>query len=232
MMPQTAPPPEEDSTKTSLLISFVFHALIIAALVFFAAREGLLGKQLKKIAVEMVKETPPPKPKELPKPKEIEPPKIEQPKLVQAPKVETPKIDAPKTVPAPSVVATAPAVAPAAVDVPSFEFGGGKTVQTSSDPVVLYSAAVESALRSNWKRPNNMADDNYVAEVEVSVDAEGRISDPEWKKNTGNARWDESVRQAINATPAVDRPPPANFPGRVLVRFWVEDVTEPIGISQ
>ena len=43
---------------------------------YFAAREGLLGKQLKKLSVEMVKEKPPEKPKEPEKPK-IEPPKVE-----------------------------------------------------------------------------------------------------------------------------------------------------------
>jgi len=232
MRPQTAPPPEDNSTKVNLLISLVFHVTVVLALVFFAAREGLLGKQLKKIAVEMVKETPPEKPKELPKPKEVEPPKIEQPKIVQAPKIETPKTEAPRESRQAAPVASAAAVAPAAVDVPSFEFGGGKTVQTSSDPVILYSAAVESTLRANWCRPANIADDNYVAEVEVAVDHEGRISDPEWKKNSGDARWDESVRQAINATRELDRPPPANFPARILVRFDVQDVAEPIGISQ
>jgi len=64
MLPQTPPEPEQNSTRVNLLISLVFHVTVLLALTFFAAREGLLGKQLKKIAVEMVKETPPEKPKE------------------------------------------------------------------------------------------------------------------------------------------------------------------------
>lgn len=55
---------EPKVSKLSAAISLVLHALIIGGLVFFAAREGMLGKQLKKIAVTMVpKEKPPEKPK-------------------------------------------------------------------------------------------------------------------------------------------------------------------------
>jgi outer membrane biosynthesis protein TonB len=231
MMPQTTPPPDDNSAKVNLLISLAFHVAIVLALTFFAAREGLLGKQLKKIAVEMVKETPPEKPKEPPKPP-TEPPKVEQPKIAEAPKVEAPKVESSKEAREAPPVVVANAVAPAPAELPSFEFGGGKAVQTSSDPVLLYSAAVEAALRSNWRRPANIADDNYVAEVEVAVDHEGHISDPIWKKGSGDARWDDSVRKAISATTDLNRPPPPSFPARVLVRFDVQDITEPIGISE
>jgi outer membrane biosynthesis protein TonB len=233
MTPQTSSPLNRNSPKVNLLISLAFHLTIVLALVFFAAREGFLGKQLKKITVEMVKQTPPEKPKEPEKPK-VEPPKLEPPKI-EIPKVETAKVESPKaTGPAPPpAMGGGPApVAPAAAELPSFEFGGGKTVQTSSDPVLLYKAALEFALRSKWRRPAGSADDNYVAEVEVAVDHDGQISDPAWKKGSGDARWDDSVRQAISATRNLDRPPPPNFPSRVLVRFDVEEATEPVGISQ
>lgn len=234
MLPKTQPPPPQNSTKVNLLISFAFHAAIILALVYFAAREGLLGTQLKKITIQMVKEKPPEKPKEPEKPK-IEPSKIEPPKVSEVAKIEPPKIE-PKKETAPAALspatATPPAVAPPPADLPSFEFGGGKSVQTSSDPVLLYNSAVEFALRSHWRRPANIEDDSYVAEVEVAVDSEGRLSDPVWKKNSGDARWDQSVREAISVTKNLDRPPPANFPARVLVRFDVQEVTDPIEISQ
>jgi len=87
---------------------------------------------------------------------------------------------------------------------------------------------VEYTLRSKWERPEGMTDDNYVAEVEVSIDRAGQISNPEWKKGSGNTRWDDSVRRAVAATRSLDRPPPTNFPPRVLVRFDVQDTTEPI----
>ena len=46
------------------MISLFFHALIVVVALYFAARQGLLGKQLKKISIEMVKEKPPEKLKE------------------------------------------------------------------------------------------------------------------------------------------------------------------------
>ena len=71
-----------------------------------------------------------------------------------------------------------------------FEFDGGKTVDTSTDPVQLYKGYLEYTLRSKWNRPDNMDDDNYVAEVAVNVDKQGNISEPKWLKGSGNAQWD------------------------------------------
>src|ERR1700742_457479 len=120
MLPQSQPRKKKNSSKVNLTISFVFHVLLVGVLLFFAAREGLLGKKLQKISVQMVKEKPPEKPKE------PEPPKVEPPKVVEAP---------PKLVEAPKVAATPPlagppVVAPPAAELPSFEFGGGKAVNS------------------------------------------------------------------------------------------------------
>jgi len=208
---------KRNSAKVNLIVSAIFHGLILAALLYFAAREGLLGKQIKKIAVEMVKEKPPEKPKEPEKPKP-ETPKLETPKVaVAAPKVEAPKEEA-----APPPSSTAPAVAPPTAELPAFDFDGGKTVVTTSDPVKLYKGLLEDSLRLNWDRPKDADDHNNVAEVEVAVDRAGEISDPVWKKKSGQKKWDDSVREAIAGTPKVSRPPPKNFPGRVVVRFDVE----------
>jgi TonB family protein len=203
----------------NLIISAVFHGLIVAGLLYFAAREGLLGKQIKKIAVEMVKEKPkePEKPKELEKPK-VDTPKVETPKIADVPKVEAPKETA---APPPSSVAP-PSVAPAVADLPSFEFEGGKTVVTSSDPVQLYKGLLESSLRFNWERPRGIDDQSNVAEVEVAVNKSGEITDPVWKRSSGQKQWDDSVRMAIASTKSVTRPPPSNFPPRVVIRFDVE----------
>jgi hypothetical protein len=208
----------------NLLISFIFHSVIVVALIYFAAREGLLGKQLKKIAVEIVKDKEPEKPRPPEKPPE-QPPKAEIPKIAEIPKTEAPRTVA--AAPPASGAVAPPTVAPPPAEVPSFEFGGGKAVQSSSDPVQIYRGYLEYSLRSNWNRPADLADDDFVAEVEVSVDRDGRLSDPEWKKGSGDARWDASVRAALAATKALDRPPPANFPDRVLVRFDVQEETEP-----
>ncbi|HTV61167.1 MAG TPA: TonB C-terminal domain-containing protein [Verrucomicrobiae bacterium] len=67
-----------------------------------------------------------------------------------------------------------------------------------------------------------------MAEVQVAVGRDGTISDPVWEKGSGNSRWDNSVRQAIASVTSMDRPPPTNFPPRVLIRFDVQDDTEPL----
>jgi TonB family protein len=216
MLPQTQIRKKRNSSKVNLLISLAFHGLIVLVVLYFAARTGLLGKQLKKITVTMEKEKPPEKPKE--------PPKVEPPKIVETPKI----VEAPKVVEAPPTVAP-PVVAPAAAELPSFDFDGGKLVQSSSDPVQLYKGMLEYALRSKWNRPTDMADDDYVAEVEVTVDRIGKISDVQWKKGSGNRVWDDTVRQALAATTSMTRPPPTNFPSRVTIRFDVQsEATEPI----
>jgi hypothetical protein len=216
MIPQSQPRKKRNSSKVNLLISFVFHALLVVVVLYFAARSGLLGKQIQKITVTMEKEKPPEKPPE--------PPKVEPPKIVEPPKV----IETPKVVEAPPTVAP-PVVAPPAAELPAFDFDGGKLVQSSSDPVQLYKGLLEYALRSKWNRPDNLADDDFVAEVEVSVDHAGNISSLKWQKGSGNSVWDDSVRAAIAATTSMTRPPPTNFPARVTVRFDVQsEATEPI----
>ena len=219
---QTRKRKPRNSPQVNLLLSVALHTVIILALVYVAAREGLLGKQIKKIAVEMVKEKPPEKPKVAEKPK-TEPPKLETPKANPVARVEAPKAQPPPiapAAPAPTEVAPAP-VAPPPVDVSSFVFEGGKAVMSSSDPVQLYKGLLETALRSHWERPVDMDDRLLSAEIEVSVDSIGHLSDPVWKKSSGDSRWDKSVREAIARTTSVSRPPPANFPTRVPVVFDV-----------
>ncbi len=220
MIPQTQPRKKQNSSKVNLTISAVVHAAIVVLLFYFAAREGFLGKKLQKISVQMIKEKPPEKPKE--------PPKVEPPKVVEPPKLAPPKMaEAAKPQAAPPTVAP-PVVAPANTELPSFEFGGGHTVETESDPVQLYKGYMEYALRQQWNRPEDMNDDSFVAEVAVSVDSQGQISQPNFLKSSGDARWDASVRQVFQVVKNIDRPPPTNFPSRVTIRFDVQDQTEPI----
>jgi len=218
MIPQSRPKPKKNSSKVNLTISFIFHALLIAGLVYFAAREGYLGKKLQKISVQMVKEKPPVKPKEPPKP---ETPKVEPPKVVEAPKLEPAKT-------APPPAAAPPVVAPPPAELPSFEFGGGKAVNSESDPVQLYKGYLEYVLRDRWNRPDNMDDATFVAEVQVQVDRQGNLSHTVWQKGSGNQIWDDSVRQVFQQVTAIDRPPPTNFPPVVTIRFDTEEETEPV----
>jgi TonB family protein len=219
MLPQTQARKKRNSSKVNLLISFTFHALIVVVGLYFAARGGLLGKQIQKISVEMIKEKPPEKPKVVEKPK-VELPK-EAPKLAAAPKVEAPKESPPPA-------AGPPTVAPPAAELPSFVFEGGKTVESSSDPVQLYKGLLEYAFRSKWDRPENLHDDDYVAEIRVTVDRSGQISGVEWLKGSGNPLWDNSVHRAIAAMTKMDSAPPTNFPPSVVIRFDVQQETEPV----
>ena len=137
----------------------------------------------------MVKEKPPEKPKAPEKPK-VEPPKVSNPKSSPRPRSSRPRKRRPRR-------QRQPTVAPPAAELPSFVFEGGKTVETSSDPVQLYKGLLEYAFRSKWNRPQNLHDDDYVAEVRVTVDREGHISNADWLKGSGNTRWDDSVRRAV-----------------------------------
>ena len=218
MLPQSQPRKKKNSSKVNLIISFVFHAVLVGVLLYFAAREGLLGRKIQKISVEMVKEKPPEKPKEPDKPK-IEPPKVETPK-VEAPKVEEAKPAAPPV--------TAPVVAPPATEVPSFEFEGGKAVNSESDPVQLYKGYIEYVLRSKWNRPDNLDDDQWLAEVSVNVVKSGNLGGVTWQKGSGNSKWDQSVKDVFKLVQSIDRRPPTNFPPQVTIRFDVQEETEPV----
>lgn len=228
------PRAKKNSAKTNIVISVVFHVVIVAALFFFAAREGVLGTKLKEIAVVIVpKEKPPEPPKEIPPPR-IEPPK-EQP--IQTPQ-EPPKVVA--TAPPPKQAAPPPQAptgggdaapgpaAPAAVIPADFSFGdGAKIVETTGNaPFAYYKNFVEYTLRSNWDRPTDIADDNYTADVEVRVDGSGAILSYAMIKGSGDQRWDDSVKKAMAATKTVGRVPPKGFPQRFTIHFDVLAATE------
>ena len=202
-----------------MIISTVVHLLVAGALFYFAARSGLIGHKLQKIAVEMVKEKKPEPPKQ--EPPKVEPPKVEPPKIVEAPKVE----EAPKAAPP---AAAPPAVAPPSTELPSFEFAGGKAVNSESDPVQLYKGYMEYELRQAWNKPDGMNDDSFVAEVAVQVDKDGNITQTGWVKGSGNTQWDESVKQVFAEVHTIDRRPPKNFPPQVTIRFDVAEETEPV----
>jgi hypothetical protein len=215
MLPQSEQRKKKNSSKVNLFISFVFHAALVLVLFYFAARSGFLGHQLQTLSVQLVKQAPKPKPPPPAPPKEV--PKVETPKVAETPKpVQEAKAAPPSQ----------PVVAPPATELPSFDFDGGKDVVTSSDPIQLYKGALEYAFRSKWDRPENLNDDAYVAEVQVSVARNGAISDAQWEKGSGNTTWDDSVRKAVAEVKSMDRPPPTNFPQRVTIKFDVQEQDE------
>lgn len=217
---------DKRTSRLSVVISLVFHGFIIGTLTFIAAREGILGKDLKKIAVTMVPKEKPPEERPKEKPPEPKPetkePKPDLPQPVIAPRTEVAKV---ATV-SPPAAAASPATAPPATTLPAFDFEGGKAVETTSDPNLIYKGYVEYTLRSRWNRPEGVADDNYVAEVEVALNRDGRIQGTTWQRGSGDVAWDNSVKKVLAETATIGRPPPKGFPERVLVRFDVQVATE------
>jgi TonB family protein len=219
-------PRKKNSSKVNLSVSVVFHAVIIVIATVFAAHEGMLGKKLQTLTATIVpkeKKPEPPKPKpEEPKP--VAPKPAEAPKLAAAP---PPRVEAP-VAPAPSGP-EAPLVVPPSASLPAFEFNdGAKDVQTTTDPAQLYKGYVEYTLRTRWSRPEDIQDAEFVAEVNVSIDAQGRITTWDWLRGSGNSRWDASVREVMAQTQVINRPPPKGFPAKFVVRFDVESQrTEP-----
>ena len=211
---------KRNSSKVNLTISLVFHSVLVVGIFFLAAREGMLGKKLKEITVTMA-----PKEKKPEAPKEKAPePKTETAKQTEAPKtvaVAPPPRAEVATAPPPAE--TPPAVAPPTVDLPSMDFNdGAKEVVSISDPKLLYKGMIESALRSHWNRPEDLPDDDYVAEVELAINPQGQVTNSRWLKGSGDARWDASVKAAVAATHSISRPPPKGFPGVFLAKFDVE----------
>lgn len=210
---------KRNSSKTNLVISFIFHSLLVIGVFYFAARQGLVGEKMKSLVATLEQQ----KPKELPKPAKEEPKveqakqQIEQPKPIAAP-VAAPQT---QTAAAPPPADSGPAVAPPTLDA-SFFGDGAKQVVEVSDPKLIYKGAIERALRSNWDRPDDMKDDEFVAEVELSIDPQGKVTGSRWVKGSGDARWDKTVKTAVAATKNVGTPPPSGFPAKFMARFDVE----------
>jgi len=215
MIPQSQPKKAKNTSRQNLVISLIFHAILIGAAFYFAARTGILGEKIKSITVTKEEKVKLKEPEKKP-----EPPK-ETPKDI-------PKVEAPKMVAAPPTVAP-PVVAPPNTEVPALDFSdGAKAVNEERDPVKLYKGYVEYSLRSKWNRPEDMDDDKYVAEMAVNVDKDGNLSQPQWLKGSGNAKWDQTVKDVFKVVQNIDRRPPTNFPSMVTIRFDVEEVTEPV----
>jgi outer membrane biosynthesis protein TonB len=214
-------------SRASLYLSILFHIVAGVAVFILAAKGGLLGKKMNEmVAFEVKEDKKPEKPKEQAKKEEPVKPKEET--------KEPPKTAA---VPPPAGNATPPPVAagttiaaPAQVNTADFDFSdGAKQVESTSDPVQIYRGSVEYAFRSHWQKPEGLDDSQFVVELEVGVGADGSISKADWKRGTGDPKWDASVRSAVAATKSVGRAPPKNFPSTFIVRFdAVSTETEPV----
>jgi TonB family protein len=207
---------KKNSSKVNLILSTIFHSLLVLGVFYFAAKQGVMGDKMKSLVATLEQQ----KPKEQPKPPKEEP-KVERPKPIDQPKslaAAPPPQAQPATAPA---VEAPPAVAPPTLD-GSFFQDGAKTVVEVSDPKLIYKGSIERALRSNWDRPEDARDDAFVAEVELAIDPSGRVTNSRWIHGSGDARWDKSVKAAVAATKSIGTPPPSGFPSHFTARFDVE----------
>ena len=210
---------KRNSSKTNLIISFLFHSLLVLGVFYFAARQGVMGDKMKSLVATLEQQ----KPKEQPKPPKEEP-KVEPPKQIEQPKAVAatpPPAAQVQTAAAPPAVEAPPSAAPPTIDA-SFFADGAKPVVEVSDPKLVYKGAIERALRSNWDRPEDIKDDEFVAEVELSLTPDGKVASSRWVRGSGNSRWDKSVKAAVAATKVVGSVPPAGFPAKFMARFDVE----------
>lgn len=217
---------KKKQSRLSLLVSVVLHVVLGVTLFLVAAREGILGKKMKEITAVIV-------PKEEKKPEPTKP--KEEPKTEPRPREEA-KAAPPRAVAAPPAMAAAPppSGAPAAAAPPpaigaDFDFNdGAKAVQTTSDPVELYKQTVEYAFRSRWQKPDGIDDSQFVAEAEVALTPDGSVTKYDWKRGSGDTRWDASVKTALAQTKSIGRKAPKGFPPTVVVRFDTVIDSEPV----
>ena len=215
-------PRKKNSAKINVTISVVIHALIFALGAYWAAHEGVLGKKLQELSVGLLPKEKKPVEEKKAEAKTDAPKKlVEQAKPIEQAKAATPP--PPKFVPPPAVEAAAP---PPAVSIPGDFIIDKNSLTGSGDPIGLYKQQVETVLRSRWDRPSDVTDLEFMAEVEMHIDAQGKITGYDWKKGSGNPKWDNSVKKALVG--AVNRPPPKGFPDNFLVRFDVQPMTEPL----
>lgn len=227
--PQPPPPPKQseilhrgeprkrNSSKVNLTISFVFHAILVVGAAYFAARSGALGHKMKTIVATLEQKQKKPEPeKEKAKENKPEPAKVQEAKVAPA----APKMQV-ATAPPPDIAA--PSAAPAAAVIGDVDFTGGSAVQ-ASDPNDVYKGLVQDALRAKWRRPEDMADDNYSVEVQLTVDSKGNLGGYQWIQGSGDKRWDDSVKAALSQTKSINHAPPKGFPPTFNVRFDVDTV--------
>lgn len=193
-------------TKKHLAIVAGVHVIVILIAIFFASREGILGKKMKELSVVLV---PKPKQEEVQKKPSLPTPQIKIPEakpIVQ-------EVKEPSRLPEAS---KAPTVAPTPVDVPSFQFSdGAKDVISSSDPIQLYKGYIERYIHSQWKTPD---DEDKVTDVEITINSQGEILSANWSPNSTDP-WDVSIVKVLKKVNKFPSVPPKGFPHTFTVRF-------------
>ena len=194
------------TAKIHLVIAAVLHGVLILGLLFFASKEGMLGKTMQTLSVTLV---PKQKIEEVQKIKAFEP-KIELPRMAQIP------VEMPKTLSVATPVPAAPVIAPEAVQIPSLAFSdGAKDVISTSDPILLYKSYVEKYLTTKWSAPQ---DEEDVVMVNLSVNDKGAIISTKITSQRGG-KWENSVKKVFAQISSFPKPPPKGFPPIFKIQF-------------
>ena len=210
---------KRNTTRANLTLSIVLHAVAFIAIFFWASYEGMLGNRMRELTVSLVPGEKKPKAEKAEEAKTAPLKPIEQPRQSSEARAAAPKLN----IPPPADVPTA---APPPTEVPVIVFGDSSA--GSADPIKSYRVMVQNALQLNWQRPENAADLDLVAEVELSLGPNGELAGQELVKKSGDKHWDESVLQALTGTKSVNRKPPPGFPAKFIVRFDVIPAPEPL----
>lgn len=204
-------------SRLSWLLSLAFHILLVGGLFYFAARQGILGKQMRTLTAVAVPEDKKP---EVQKPKEEVKPTAERREEARVdPRVAPQQATGNSATPPPAAAdATVSAAAPAEPTDMVFDDGAAR-VKTVTDPIALFSGRVEYAFLSRWDKPEDLDDSQFVAEADVTLKADGTVAAAELRRPSGNPKWDDSVRNALGSVKAVGAAPPAGYPTKFLVKF-------------
>lgn len=207
-------------SRTSILVSILFHAALVGLVAYLAARQGMLGKVAQDmVAVQVEEKKPEPqKPKEEPKP-EPEKPNPDQkpnPTVVQTPVPIAAPAPAPTPGEGPPPLDAPPAADAPEMDIPNANVGGGGEVVT---PQEAYRRTIQSVFLSVWDKPVGIDDSTFSADVEMTVDRNGRIQDARFVRGSGDSKWDGTVKAALAKIKEIGSPPPDKFPPSFSVRF-------------
>ena len=205
---------KRNSARVNLTIAVVLHVVVFLAAAWWAARSGILGKDLQALALTMVEKE---KPKQ-PDVKKDDLAKQQEQVNKELENIRKEVATAPSAAPPPPAALPSDIVAPPPVEASTINFG-----EVDENPNGTYSGKIEQALRANWVRPEGIDDLKYVAEIEVSIDKKGAITGYKWLSGSNDPRWDESVKKAMASIKSLGSAPPPQFPPNFMVRFDVQD---------
>lgn len=194
--------------KRALIIATIIHVFLFLGVAFFASREGILGQKMKTLSAILI---PKEKPVEIIKPK-IEERKIEIPQL----KIQSPVVNE-SIKPRISPEVTPSIVVPPIVELPEINFSdGAKNVITTTNVIDLYKNFIEYKLKSEWIRPDNL---DYISEINLTINKNGKIVNIVFEKQSGNSKWDISIKNIFSKINSFEKIPPKEFPLNFIVRF-------------